>query len=361
VTAWPAHEDTFDSLDVAVLRIEDVSPEVSAPTAFDAARSGEILQVATTEAIHRGQVMVDENSGKAILRMASTFWSGSLQGASGAPVWRPSTGEVIGMITGRHGTDVTVALAFLPARVIHRAILDYLTLPVSGGVERASEAGRHVGSAASPGMGASLLDKTQFIPLNDIERRMIGLTESDGGTLLEVLRNAEVWVPSVAPGTNLRDAVQEFEQGGTEPSGTLVLVTAAQRAFTPCAGPWPVVDVVGQCRNSTELSINPDTPIHVMLPVLAARELWTQLAGLRDQGGRGWIGESEPRARGRRFLRRRLRWGYAPDEVDDFAERIEQGLRRYAAGTARSPLVTSSEVETVTFKVRLNGYDYWQV
>ncbi|MER5700699.1 SAV_2336 N-terminal domain-related protein [Micromonospora sp. NPDC002296] len=130
VAAWPPHERTFDDLDVAVLRLEGGPPVVApAPVEFDTAAGGEALSLSVTGATVLGG-LAGEN------RLAVPFgsWLRGRHDISGAPVWRPASGQVVGMVNGRLGPQSstspgTTQLTLVPAKVIDRTIVDYLIVP----------------------------------------------------------------------------------------------------------------------------------------------------------------------------------------------------------------------------------------
>ncbi len=374
IAAWPPHESTFDELDVAILRIEGDPPGHDlVQVGFGVPRAGESAHILTSSSTRSARITSVASGGLAHLELTEDTESLALRPPmTGAPVWRPSTGYVVGMVNGRTGLrGPRGEIAVLPAEVVRQVVDDYLSPPTPAPAAEAQPSdtprwGRSARHTAEPATAPSPGEvETQFIPLNDVERQLAATVRSSIEEAVRILLTAEVWLPDnefLPVGSGPVTAVRRFQKWG---AGSITVVTAPQRLSEEPAGPWPFREVASVWPSGITMVVNPGTPIRIELTADEVRALVPPLTDRREPDpGEDVIPiatgqRSMPR--GQRFARRRLRRGYDSREVDMFADRVERTLDHYRHGVLTFPLVTAQEVHDVVFRVRFNGYDEWQV
>ncbi|SCG36816.1 DivIVA domain-containing protein [Micromonospora humi] len=409
IAAWPAHQSTFDQLDVTILRVEgEALAEVPSAVLFGAPEADEMAHILSSSSRMSGRITAVASGGLAHLHLSADTGDEVLQPMSGAPVWRPSTGEIVGMVNGRPALSGSRGeIAVLPAAVVRQVVVDYLVRPQPAKAEPSDDTtqGRHARPTATPTSarvvsgffrGAAIGKDGEFHPLNEVERHLWNAIRVSVEEAVKVLSSAPLWAPagpSTGSATELIAALRSRRDGVID---EIVLVTAPQRFSERPSGPWPFREVASVWPSSATMVVNPGTPIRLALTAYEIRALvaptgepTVDLATSTEtneptvdlttstetseptvdlatstETGPPTLDLTTPRstARGQRFPRQRLRRGYDPDEVDAFAERIDDTLFHYQHGGARAgaPL-TAQEVHDVVFRVRFNGYDEWQV
>ncbi|WP_416901639.1 SAV_2336 N-terminal domain-related protein [Micromonospora echinospora] len=387
VAAWPPYANTFDELDVVILRVdgEDFTG-VPERVSFAAAQPRETVLVITASQSLTAEVALTT---RARLHLRTAPNTPAVLDVSGAPVVRPSTGEILGLANGRLSAGwPSSGLAVLSAGVLDQVIDDYLHLPRPPGdpvpphaVPRRS---RHAAPAPEPGpAGVEEFPEsgqlTQFAPLNETEHRLFAVIHTSSEDLRDVLVSAQVWADGVPPGTKLETATDLLSRLPTRGKPRAALVTAPQRATSPAAGPWPLFMVARRWGGEVTMLLNPGTPIRLELTPTEIRELargdqsltatTVELSDIVHDAPVEVVRAEGTAARddvfsapqGRRFPRRFTRRGYDADEVDTFVDHVKRTLTAYQQGDRPDRPLTSREIHEVIFRVRFNGYDEWKV